>query len=93
MAKARVLTHEVGMEPSADQLASTALHEETGTIVTSDSEMQVLVLLNRLHILIVPEKADRVVKKAAITRSTLRRRRRPEAIRKEAVQQILFRRI
>ena len=56
---------------SADRLASSDLQRMTGTIVTSDSEIQDLVSLNRGGELIVPEKADRMVKMAAITRSGL----------------------
>ena len=78
---------------SADRLARSALQQGTGTIVTPESEIQDLISLNRLEKLIVPETADRVVKMAAITRSTLQRRRRPEVLHKEVVQQIRIERI
>ena len=72
----------------ADRLASLSLQQETGMIVISDSEMQDLISLNRLDELNVPERPDRVIKMAAITRSTLRRRTRPEVLHEEVVQQI-----
>ena len=82
------LIHIAGIEPSADRLASSALQQGTCTIVTSYSEIQDLISLNRLEKLIIPETADRVVKISAITRSTLQRRRRPEVLHEEAVQDI-----
>ena len=59
---------------STARTARSALHQETGWIVTSDSEMQDLLSLNRLDKLIVTERTDRVVNMTAITGSTLRRR-------------------
>ena len=76
-----------------NRLASSVLQQETDTIATSDSEMQDLVSLNRLYELIVPEKADQVVKMAAINRSVLGRRRRPKVLREEVVQHIRIDRI
>ena len=52
---------------SAGQLARSALRQDTGTIVTSDLAMQDSVLLNQLDESIGPEKADRVIKIAAVT--------------------------
>ena len=63
------------------------------TIVISDSELQDLISLNQLDELIVPEKADQVVKMAAINRSVLGRRRRPKVLREEVVQHIRIDRI
>ena len=78
---------------SADQLASSALQQDTGTVVISDSERQDLVSLNRLDELIVPNRPDQVVKMATITRSTSRSRGRPQVICDEVVQQIRIERI
>ena len=73
---------------SADRLAISALQQETGTIVTSHLEMQQLISLNQSGELIVLGNADRVVMLAATTRSTLRRRRRPEVLYDEVLHQI-----
>ena len=78
---------------SADLLASPALQRDTSTIVASNSEMQDLISPNGLDELIVPERPDRVVKIDAITRSALQRRRSPEVLREEGVQQIRIERI
>ena len=69
------------------------MQHDTGAIVISDSEIQDLISLNRLDALIVPERPDQVVKMVSITRSTLRRRRRPEVIHEEVVQAIWIERI
>ena len=52
---------------SADLLARSALLQETGTIATSDLEIQHLVSLNRSGKLIVQEMVYWMVKMAAIT--------------------------
>ena len=78
---------------SADRLASAALQQEKGTIVTSDQDLQDLISLNRLDELLTPGCDDRVVRMAAITRSAVRRRQQPESMQEETVQQLRIERI
>lgn len=57
---------------SADRLASEALQKEKGKIVVSNQDCQDLTTLNRLDELLMAQRVDRVVRMAAITRSTAR---------------------
>ena len=78
---------------SADRLASEALQQEKGRIVVADQDHQDLITLNRLYELLTPSQVGQVVKVAAITRSTVRRRCQPEVLQEEIVQQIRIDRI
>ena len=72
----------------ADWLANIALQHYKREIVASGPELQNLVLLNGLDELIAPKNTDLMVKIAAVTRSALRSRKMPEALREEVVQMI-----
>ena len=78
---------------SADRLASEAPRQERGTVVVSDQERQDLTTLNWLNELLLPERVDRAVKVAAITRTAQRRRYQPNILQEEVVQQIRIGRI
>ena len=80
---------------SADRLASKDLQQEQGTIALSDQDRQDLLhlKLKRLDEFLTPKSVDQVVKIAAVTRSAVRRRRSPEVLQMEVVQQIRFVRI
>ena len=78
---------------SADRLASEVLQREKRTSVISDPDRQDLVTLNRLHELLLPERVDRTVRVTGITRSSGRRRCRPEILQEEFVQRVRIGRI
>ena len=78
---------------SVDRLASAALQEEKGTIVTSEQDLQDLISLNCLGKSFIPKKLDRIVNMAAITRSAQQRRRQPEILQEEIVQPMRIERI
>ena len=61
--------------------------------MVSDQERQDLFTLNRLDELLLPERVDRAVKSAAITRTAQRRRCQPRILQDEVVQQIWIGRI
>ena len=73
---------------SADRLASAALQQEKGTIITSDQDLRDLISLNRLNELLTPKRVERVVNMAAITRSTVRKRSDSEVLQERIVQKI-----
>ena len=54
----------------------------------SDQERQDLITLNRLNELLLPERVDRAVPVAAITRTAQRRRCQPRILQEEVMQQI-----
>ena len=89
----RIVTHEEGLDQSADRLASNSLQQEKGTMTLSDLDRQNLHSLNRLGDLLTPKSVDRVVKISAVTRSAVRRRRSPEVMQEEVVQRIRIERI
>ena len=74
-------------------MASEALQLEKGRIVVADQDHQDLITLNRLDELLIPSQVGQVVKVAAITRSTVRRRCQPEVLQEEIVQKIRIDRI
>ena len=76
-----------------DWQASNALQQEKGTITVSDQDRQDLYSLNQLDELLTPKSVDRVVKISAVTRSVIRRRRSPEVLQEEVVQQNIIERI
>ena len=78
---------------SADRLASTSLLQERGTIFVLDLELQDLTSLELYDKQIVPEKEDRALNMAEITRPALRRRRRPGLLSEEVVTQMRIERI
>ncbi|CAI5722011.1 unnamed protein product [Peronospora effusa] len=78
---------------SADRLASTALQKEQGVVITSEGDRQDLITLNRLDELLKSKQTESVVKVAAITRSTRRRRQPPEILQEEFVQRMRSERI
>ena len=56
--------------------------------MVSDKERQDLITHNRLNELLLPERVDRAIKVAAITRTAQRRRCQPRILQEEVVQQI-----
>ena len=61
--------------------------------MVSDQERQDLITLNRLNEILLPERVDRAVIVAAITRTAQRRRFQPIILQEEVVQQIRIGRI
>ena len=59
----------------------------------SEQYRQNLRSLNQLDELLTPKSVDRVVKISAVTRSVIRRRRSPEVLQEEVVQQNIIERI
>ncbi|ETP27896.1 hypothetical protein F442_22818 [Phytophthora nicotianae P10297] len=57
---------------SADRLANTALHQQEGTVVTSEADHDDLVVINRLQELLLPKDEGSVARMAATTRSRSR---------------------
>ena len=78
---------------SADRLASEALQKEKVGIVMNDQERQDLITLNRLDELLLPRTMDKRVRVAAITRADSRRRRSPQILQEEIVQQMRIERV
>ena len=62
-------------------------------MTVSDQDRQNLHSLNRLDELLTTKSVDRVVKKAAVTRSAVRRLRSPEVMQEGFVRQVRIKRI
>ncbi|ETP43989.1 hypothetical protein F442_09383 [Phytophthora nicotianae P10297] len=73
---------------SADRLANTALHQQEGTVVTSEADHDGLVVLNRLQELLLPKDEGSVVRMAATTRSRTRSKNSAEVLQLDVVQRI-----
>ncbi|ETM97719.1 hypothetical protein PPTG_19992 [Phytophthora nicotianae INRA-310] len=73
---------------SADRLANTALHQQEGTVVTSEADHDDLVVLNRLQKLLLPKDEGSVVRMAATTRSRTRSKNSAEVLQLDVVQRI-----
>ncbi|ETP31408.1 hypothetical protein F442_19730 [Phytophthora nicotianae P10297] len=73
---------------SADRLANTALHQQEGTVVTSETECDDLVVLNRLQELLLPKDEGSVARMAATTRSRTRSKNSAEVLQLDVVQRI-----
>ncbi|ETO99646.1 hypothetical protein F441_22938 [Phytophthora nicotianae CJ01A1] len=73
---------------SADRLANMALHQQEGTVVTSEAEHDDLVVLNRLQELLLPKDEGSVARMAATTRSRTRSKNSAEVLQLDVVQRI-----
>ncbi|ETK70753.1 hypothetical protein L915_21921 [Phytophthora nicotianae] len=73
---------------SADRLANTALHQQEGTVVTSEADHDDLVALNRLQELLLPKDEGFVVRMAATTRSRTRSKNSAEVLQLDVIQRI-----
>ncbi|ETO60053.1 hypothetical protein F444_21691 [Phytophthora nicotianae P1976] len=71
---------------SADRLANTALHQQEGTVVTSEADCDDLVVLNRLQELLLPKDEGSVTRMAATTRSRTRSKNSVEVLQLDVVQ-------
>ena len=78
---------------SADRLASAALQQEKGTVISSQEDRQDLITLNRLDELLKPRHGGQIAKITAVTRSMQRRRQPPELLQEEMVQRVRSERI
>ncbi|ETM30833.1 hypothetical protein L914_21492, partial [Phytophthora nicotianae] len=73
---------------SADRFANTALHQQAGTMVTSEANCDDLVVLNRLQELLLPKDEGPVAQMAATTRSRTRSKNSAEVLQLDVVQRI-----
>ncbi|ETP13657.1 hypothetical protein F441_11253 [Phytophthora nicotianae CJ01A1] len=73
---------------SADRFANTALHQQEGTMVTSEADHDDLVVLNRLQELLLPKDEGSVARMAATTRSRTRLKNSVEVLHLDVVQRI-----
>ncbi|ETI53999.1 hypothetical protein F443_03141 [Phytophthora nicotianae P1569] len=71
---------------SADRLANTALHKQEGTVVTSETDHDDLVVLNRLQELLLPKDEGSVARMVATTRSRTRSKNAAEVLQLDVVQ-------
>ncbi|ETO99780.1 hypothetical protein F441_22797 [Phytophthora nicotianae CJ01A1] len=78
---------------SEDRLANTALHQQEGTVVTSEADSDGLVVLNRLQEPLLPKDEGYVARMAATTRSRTRSKNSAEVRQLDVVQRISMDRI
>ncbi|GMG15061.1 unnamed protein product [Phytophthora fragariaefolia] len=79
--------------PSTDKLASEALQQEEGVVVTSEDDKQDLITLNRLDELLKPRNDSGVARVTDVTRSTRRWRPVPSILQEAIVQRMRSERI
>ncbi|ETI30895.1 hypothetical protein F442_21936 [Phytophthora nicotianae P10297] len=73
---------------SADRLASTALNQQEGAVVTSEADRDDLAVLNRFQELLLPKDDGPVARIAAMTRSRARLESSPKVLQLVVVQRI-----
>ncbi|KAL4109210.1 hypothetical protein PRIC1_000913 [Phytophthora ramorum] len=78
---------------SANKLASAALQQEEGTVITSEDDRHDLITLNRLDELLKAKDDDGIVRVSAVTRSARRWQSPPEALQETIVQRVRSERV